>query len=295
MDQATANFAEVIESEHLDLPELYAMRKAAFASEQAWHDLRHLAQTFGVGKPPTSHARRVKRGFVLLVLGRVRDAVKELEEGKAGQDAAGALILGRALLEAGEPAKALDAFEAGLKKSKGDLDLTLGAIEARRRSGEAEAALKDATAMEKAHGARADVQFQIGAALEATGDYDAAMERYHVAIERDPEHTGALFSLAYNHELRGSSDVALDYYKRCAVAVPTYANALVNMGLLLEDKERYQEAIDAYHRVLSIRPTHQRARLFLGSSRANKKSMLLKSGDRQTSGSVPAEGARRQH
>lgn len=269
MDQATLNFAEIIESDKIDLAELDALRKAAFASESAWRQLREIAQKFQGGKPPASVARRVKRGFALLTLGRPNAAARELEEAKASQDPHGALFLGRAYLELREPKKALEAFEAGLKKAKNDLDLKLGEIEALRESGDAKDALKEAKSLEKPHGDRADVHFEIGAAQEALGDYDAAMDRYEEALERDPSHARTLFRLAYNHELRGSNDLALDYYKRCADATPTYPNALVNLGLMLEDRALYDEAIEVYHKVLRVRPNHVRARMFLKDAEAS--------------------------
>jgi DNA-directed RNA polymerase subunit alpha len=269
MDQATVNFADVIESDKIDLAELDALRKAAFGSESAWRQLREIAQKFQGGKPPAALARRVKRGWVLLTLGRPNAAARELEEAKAAGDPAGALFLGRAYLELRESKKALEAFEAGLKKAKGDLELKLGEIEALREAGDAKEALKEAKGLEKSHGDRAEVHFQIAASQEALGEYDAAMDRYEEALERDAQHARSLFRLAYNHELHGSNDLALDYYRRCADATPTYPNALVNLGLMLEDRSLYQAAIEVYHKVLRVRPNHVRARMFLKDAEAS--------------------------
>jgi DNA-directed RNA polymerase subunit alpha len=270
MEQVTTvKIADILESETLDLADLDALRRAAFASESAWRELRAAAQKFSSGRPPASLAKRAKRAFVLLVLGRPNQAVKELEDTKATEDAAAAAILGRALLEAGEPARALEVFEAAQKKAKGSVELALGAIEARRESGDAEGALKALKALDGKAAENAEFFFQLGAAHEALGDYDAAMDAYEEAIAREPEHARALFRLAYNHELRGSADLALDYYKRCASATPTYPNALVNLGLLLEDRGAYEEAIECYHRVLRVRPNHERARMFLKDAEAS--------------------------
>jgi DNA-directed RNA polymerase subunit alpha len=261
MDQATVDIAEILESDKLDIGEFERLRKAAHASEESWQELR---KAISAPAPKgASAAKRVKRAAALLEIGRPRDAVKEIEDAKAGGEPAGALVLGRALLAAGEPKKALDAFEAGLKKAKGDFDLTAGAIEAQRESGDAAGALKDAEALLRKAGDRAEAHFQVGRALEALGQYDEAMDRYEEALERDAAHAKTLFRLAYNHELRGSQALALEYYKRCIDGTPTYASALVNYGLLLEDTGKYEEAIDVYHRILAIRPTHSRARLFL--------------------------------
>lgn len=269
MEQATVNFTDFLESDKLDAAELEALRKSAFASEQAWQELRDLARKFSSGKPPASLARRVKRGFVLLVLGRPQAAIRELEEAKASQDPVGALVLGRAYLEARDPKKALEAFEAGLKKAKGDLALELGRVEARREGGDVEGALELARSLEKKNPNDAETIYELAASLEAQGDYDAAMDRYEDVLERDPQHVRALFRLAYNHELRGSTELALEYYCRCADATPTYPNALVNLGLLLEDRAQYREAIEVYHKILRVQPNHPRARMFLKDAEAS--------------------------
>ncbi len=271
MDQATTTSpAAILESDKLDLQELDALRRAALSSEQVWRELREIARKLAAGRPPASLAKRAKRAFALLALGRASAAVREIEDAKGVlEEPAAAAILGRALLEAGEPARALEVFESALKKAKGDLALQLGAIEARRRSGDAAGALDAARALEKKQGDRAAVLFQVGAALEQLGEYEGAMDKYEEALERDPEHVETLFRLAYNHELRGAPEVAMEYYRRCAAAAPLHPNALVNLGLLLEDRGRYSEAIECYQRVLAVRPGHARARMFLKDAEAS--------------------------
>jgi len=267
MSQATIGIADILESEKLESAEFDRLRQAAHASEESWTELR---KALSAPAPKgASAARRVKRAAALLVLGRAKDAVKEIEDGKVAGEPAGALILGRALLELKDAKKALEAFEAGLKKAKGDFDLTAGAIEAGRESGDFAGAQKDAEALLKKNADKAEAHYQLGASLEANGDYDGAMDRYEDALERDAGHAKTLFRLAYNHELRGTQSIAEDLYKRCADLNPTHANALINYGLLLEDKGKYQDAIELYHRILSVRPTHARARMFLKDAEAS--------------------------
>jgi DNA-directed RNA polymerase subunit alpha len=267
MDQATVNVSEILESEKLAAEDIERIRLAAFASEESWRDLKQ-ATAAPVAKG-ASLARRVKRAAALLALGRPQTAVRELEEAKASQDPVGALVLGRAYLELKDAKRALDTFESGLKKAKGDFDLTMGVIEARREGGDTEAALKEAEALDKKLGDKAEMVYQHAASLEAVGQYDRAMDRYEDVLEREATHARALFRLAYNHELRGSQELAEDYYKRCAALNPTYPNALVNYGLMLEDLNRYNDAIDIYHRILTVRPNHARARLFLKDAEAS--------------------------
>ena len=198
----------------------------------------------------------MKRAATLLVLGRPQAAVRELEEAKAGGDPVGALLLGRAYLEMKEPKKAAEAFKVGLGKAKGDFDLTTGAIEAQREGGDAAGALKESQALEKKHSDRADSAYQVGASLEAMGDYGRAMDMYEEGLERDASHAPTLFRLAYNHELRGSMELAEDYYKRCAALNPTYSNALVNYGLMLEDtpEDGAVWAVERLRRALGTKP-----------------------------------------
>src|SRR4051812_39792706 len=139
MEQATVNIADILESDKVESADLDALRRAAFSSETTWRDLRNaLSAPAAKG---ASLARRVKRAAGLLLTGRPQAAARELEEAKGSQDPVGALVLGRAYLELRDPKKAAEAFEAGLKKAKGDFDLNAGAIEAQRESGDSAGAL----------------------------------------------------------------------------------------------------------------------------------------------------------
>ncbi len=270
------DFAATIEGDRVDLAELEALHRQAFATEQGWRELRRLGEKFADSPlSGPSVGKRAKRAWVLWVLGRPKDAIAEVEDKAAAQDPVGALVLGRSFLELGDPKKARDAFEAGQKKAKDTKDtrddflLAMGIVEARREAGDADEALKAAEKLEKKFPDEAELHFQIGASHEALGDYATAMDRFEEAIERDPYHARALFRLAYNHELRGSDGVALEYYERCVTTVPAYTNALVNLGLLYEDRGDHEKAIDVYHKVLRVRPNHLRARMFLKDAEAS--------------------------
>ena len=266
---ATVRFAEVLEGEKIDFGELEALRKAAFGSEAGWRELRAVGEELSAFGPATAPGRQAKRAFVFLTLGLKLAARRELEDLKPPQDSQTALLLGRCLLELGEPKRALEILEAGLTKAKGEFALLSAKAEALTALGSPSQALDVLEPHAQKFADRAELHYQMGAALEALGEYDQAMDRYEEALERDPDHARALFRLAYNHELRGSQDLAIEYYRRCGELVPGYANALVNLALLLEDRGNYQEAAEIYHRILRVRPTHARAKMFLKDCEAS--------------------------
>lgn len=264
----TASIKDILAGKNVSVEDLQQLRAAAHASEDAWRELRSAAADWGDLYKMTP-ARRAKCGYALHVLGRTSVAVEELAEAKAEKTAVGAYVLGQCYLALDEVHKAVETFASGLEKEPQNLHLKLGALEARRRAGEGEEVLAEARALAAEHPRSADVLYQVGAALEAIGSYDEAMDTYEDALALEADHAPSLFRLATGHEQRGSEEVALEYYERIAQQTPTYPNALANYGLLLEDLGRYEEAAVAYRRILRARPDHERARLFLKDAEAS--------------------------
>ena len=265
---ATVDVESILSGDKVEVADLERLRRAAFESEGVWQKLKAAAADYPE-KPSGSAGARTKRGFVLWTLGRLPQAVRELEDPAGKGESFASLVLARVHLDQKEPEKALKTVEAALKKEKKDPDLRLAAVEARREAGEVDAALEAALALERELGDRAELHFQVGACLELIGRHDEAMDRFEDAIARDPAHARALFRLANQNELRGSLDVAVEYYERATNAIPTPVNALVNLGLLYEDLGQDRKAIECYQRILMVQPTHQRARMFLKDAEAS--------------------------
>ncbi|MHC4391455.1 MAG: tetratricopeptide repeat protein [Planctomycetota bacterium] len=266
--EATLSVLDILDSSKLDLDVLDAIREGAYASEDQWREMRLTVLEAGdlskLGK-----AKAIKYGYALYVLGRHALAVEELGDANASTDPVGAYVLGLCHLGLNQPSEALAAFKAGLKKDKNNLRLELGALEALRRSGDLKAALKTATALNKAHKGNPDILFELAAIREAKGEYNEAMDDYEDILDIDPNHANSLFRLAYNHEQRGGQAVAIIYYERLSKQQPTFANALINYGLLLEDLGKFTEAMGAYEKVLRVHPEHERARMFYLDAQAS--------------------------
>ena len=107
--------------------------------------------------------------------------------------------LGAALLEAGRPDEAIDAF----KNAVDWLPLSL------RES-------------------RANVFFKLGTLLQQQGDLDGAELRYRETLALDPNHALAWNNLGVVLALRGKFDEALQAFRNSLAAIPDYAEACDN-------------------------------------------------------------------
>jgi len=111
---------------------------------------------------------------------------------------------GDALLEAGRPAEAIDAFESSLNLAPDHPDALLGLGLARLRAGAAaaaEAALRRALAQRPGH---MQTLNNLGNALRAQGAVDAAIEQYRAAVAADPAHPVPGYNLALSLLLVGA-------------------------------------------------------------------------------------------
>jgi DNA-directed RNA polymerase subunit alpha len=168
-------------------------------------------------------------GRAYLKLGREREALACLADGRAGED---------------DPATDVLMVEAYCNLREAD---------------EAAEILKKRASDKEPPG----ILYARGRVAETNGEYAEAMELYEAALENDPQHAESLFRLGLNCDLNGEDDRAMELYKRCADLRPTFVGALVNLAVLYEDHNLYQEAINCYERVLAIDPGHQQAQLYL--------------------------------
>lgn len=296
---ATPSVLAILDQSGVSHEALAELRAAAYASEESWREMRKRV-TSNVDLGRLSDDKRVKSAYALHLLGHHGVAIEELTEAKADKDAVGAYVLGLCYLARSDFDQALAAFQAGLKKDKGDVALQIAQLDARRaraeyqramagtgdgRDAKAEASAKKALdevaqelasvleaarALAKKNPKSADAHYQLGRALEACGEHDDAMDVYEEALAAAPDHAASLYRLACAHELRGSQLVALEYYRRVCESRPTYPNALVNYGLLLEDLAKDVQAGAAYQKVLQAQPDNDRAKMFLKDAEASE-------------------------
>lgn len=120
------------------------------------------------------------------------------------------------------------------------------------------------TAEKRPDNARA--HHNLGIALVAAGEPEAAMTAFARAIEIRPEHAFAHFSLGALLARRGEPEAAAGHFEAALAADPDYADARVNLGVVLAQLGRPEQAVTEYRRVLEADPTAQDARLNLGSA-----------------------------
>ena len=205
---------------------------------------------------------RLKVGISHYVLGqpaRAHELVSTLDK-----DAVALFYDGQVLLGLERFAEAADKFEAAEKLGADAVDCRLsraGAIRAQGRLEEAEKLVHSSAPMGGA--TRAEYCYQMGCILSDRGDTYGAVEYFERAVDMDPYHSKALFSLAGENMLRGNDEEAVRLYERSLSRPPLHLGAMMNLGLLYEDLENYPAAAYCFKRVLESNPAHARARLYL--------------------------------
>jgi DNA-directed RNA polymerase subunit alpha len=205
---------------------------------------------------------RAKVGVTHYVLGQQSRAHEMLSA--LDKDAVAQFYDGQVLLGLERYAEASDQFEAAEKAGADAVDCRLsraGAIRAMGRLEEAEKLVHSSAPMGGA--TRAEYCYQMGCILSDRGDTYGAVEYFERAVDMDPYHSKALFSLAGENMLRGNDEEAVRLYERSLSRAPLHLGAMMNLGLLYEDLENYPAAAYCFKRVLESNPTHARARLYL--------------------------------
>lgn len=205
---------------------------------------------------------RAKVGVALYVLGqhaRAHEILSSLDKDAVGQFYDGQVCLG---LE--KFTEAAEHFDAAEKLGGDAVDCRLnraGAIRAQGRLEEAEKLVHSSAPLGGA--TRAEYCYQMGCILSDRGDTYGAVEYFERAVDMDPYHSKALFSLAGENMLRGNDEEAVRLYERSLSRPPLHLGAMMNLGLLYEDLENYPAAAYCFKRVLEVQPNHARARLYL--------------------------------
>jgi tetratricopeptide (TPR) repeat protein len=156
---------------------------------------------------------------------------------QAGQHAAGAELMGRAL--ARSPRNADCHFNLAFAlRALGRLD------EAAAHFGEACSLRRDYTAAFIAHG---DV-------LAQQGRLEEAAPRYQRALALDPRSVDALHGLGNVAMQQGRLDEAASAYRRVLALKPDFAEACNNLGVVLAGQGKFDEAIAQYRRAITLKP-----------------------------------------
>jgi len=214
-------------------------------------------------------AASARLGVCQYLLGRYSNAVPILTNADGG--ALTHFYLGKAQLALDQYAEALVAYESAERAGYNRDDVALAKAEAKRYTGEAQAALTLLDSLSGAVEQTAEYLYQRSAAVSALGgntsEVVALLER---AVEADNRHAGALFGLALENDRHGNDEYARQLYERAASQFPAHVGTLLNLGLLYEDMEHFERSKQCYQRVLDVYPDHLRGRLFYKDADASR-------------------------
>jgi len=109
----------------------------------------------------------------------------------------------------------------------------------------------------------AEEYFRRGIDAEKEGNHEKAVEFYERALNENPDHESACFSLAVLYDRRADDARAIELYERICTSPPVHLNALMNLAVLYEDNNHYEEAYRCLDAILRTDPNHTRARLYM--------------------------------
>ena len=170
---------------------------------------------------------------------------------------------GHVLLALDRAREADEVFQQAEKHGADPVDCRLmraGAVRLQGKVDEAEAVVRSSA---PGGATRAEYSYQMGCILSDRGDTYGAVEYFERAVDMDPHHCKALFSLARENFIRGNDDEAIRLYERSLSRPPLHIGAMLNLGVLYEDTDNYQAAAYCFRRILDVYPSHGRARLYL--------------------------------
>ncbi len=273
----TGDVQGLLQQEPFNQSALDALRDTVFASDDTFEGFNSLINQRIAAGQADQPADALRVGLSLCLLNRHEDALAYLQ--KAADSPEKYLYLGRTHRLLGDFAAAREAFDKA-KKAGADADAV--SVELARTAlaaGEADKAESLLSSVDEA-GRSADWYVARARLLEARGLRNEAIEAYEQALDREEDHSEAVFRLAYIADLQGDDDLAIDYYESLMTGGPVHVNALLNLAVLYEDHERYDDAEDCIDKVLAICPTHERARLFLKDIEAGQDMVIDEDSER---------------
>ncbi len=239
------------------IDELDQLSKYVHSSEKSQIEFAELLE---LKMSETGAKAALAQGIALYILGRDEEAIERLA--KAEDCRQKCIFEAFALRRTGKHKEALEKFDESLKYETDPLRVALEKTETYRSSGDLDATQKELKNLSNYKNVSAEYHYQLGRLQEDQGLYDQAMDNYTVALDLSPEHSEAIFRLAFRCDISGDEQAAIDYYKQLTMSVPVHVNSLLNLAVLYEDMSEYSKAAICVDKVLEYHPNHQRAILF---------------------------------
>ncbi len=268
-EQMTTDVRALLDRDPFDASAVADLREVLGRDPSRYRTLRDAASALQErSKGSMTPEIHLRLGVADVLMGRYVAGLDHL--GKAGDQGLAHFFRGLALehlLRWEDAAKAfVDAAKAGYDPRRSELHRA-GAL---RRAGKPDEARELLGKLDSLAGSSAEYHYQKGTFLAADGDLVHASAEFEKALELEPDHTGALFELAYINDLFGNDEEAVKYYSQCIRRPPVPIGALINLGVLYEDEMRFRDAEECYRQVLNVDPNHPRARLFFKDCRASR-------------------------
>jgi len=243
-----------------DLPALDQINQLADFVHSSERNLLDFSRQVEENLSKTSPKANLAAGIALYIMGKSEQAIDKLN--KANDCLEKFLYLAFSLRRTGKCEQAIENLQKSLEFGADTLNIALQKAETYRLASNFDAAEKQLDTCSNFEAVSAEYHYQLGRLQEAQGLYETAMENYKAALDISPNHSSALFHLAYRCDLSGDEDAAIDYYKQIASSEPVYVSALLNLAILYEDTGQFNKAAGCVNTVLNYHPNHQRAILF---------------------------------
>lgn len=104
--------------------------------------------------------------------------------------------------------------------------------------------------------------YNLGTALAANGELDAAISSHHHALQLKPHYPEALFNLANTYRQLDQTKIALTHYQNTLNLAPHYPGAATNLASCLLELGQPQQAFEASESALQLNPTDRDALAF---------------------------------
>lgn len=242
------------------LPSMEQITKLAEAVNSAEKNKLDFSVRLEENLAETGPEASLAAGIGLYILGRYKEAIEKLEQGKDCQEKS--IYLAFALRAVRRFDEAIDNLQKAAEHKADAFKINLEKAATYRLAKNFDDAAGQLKACANFKNVSADYHCQLGQLLDDQGQYEQAVQNYNKALELDANHQQALFHLAYRCDLCGDEEAAIDYYKQVVAHYPVHINALLNLVVLYEDTEQYDKALQCVNKTLKFHPNNPRAILF---------------------------------
>lgn len=173
-------------------------------------------------------------------------------------------LMGCALVEAGDDARALGYFEKAVKRNEKNANALYNLGGTYLRLGHFAEAVDTLSSAVALNPNDPETQCDIGDALHHLQRYEESMERYRLAIRLNPRFPRAYNNLGWLLNDMGNYGDAIESCRQALELLPNYEHAHLNIGNAQKNLGKLDEAIESYEAAIQINPEFAEAYSNLG-------------------------------